>query len=336
MADLVIRNVSKSYDGRTPILKNVSLHADDGEILTVLGPSGCGKSTLLRVIAGLERADEGDVEIGGTRVNDREPKDRDIAMVFQSYALYPHMSVFDNIAVSLRLRGMPSDKIRERVHATAQKLGIERHLGRRPKELSGGERQRVALARTLVREPKLFLLDEPLSNLDALLRERARAELKTLFTQVRATVVYVTHDQVEAMTLSDRVAVLRAGQAEQVAPPEDIYRRPATVFVAGFVGSPRMNLLSGDILPGSGAHTVGIRPEDVVIAEDGPLEMDVALRETLGPNHLLTLRRGALEVRALIPTDRKTESTLRIRIPLERAHLFDPDGKRLETERVPR
>jgi len=316
-AQLRLSNVVKSYDGKTPIVKGVSFDIAEGEFLTILGPSGCGKSTLLRAIAGLERADAGDIEIAGRRVNDLEPRDRDIAMVFQSYALYPHMSVFDNIAVALKLRG--ARDIRPRVEDAARRLGIDKHLARRPKELSGGERQRVALARALVREPKLFLLDEPLSNLDALLRERARAELKSLFKTLKATVVYVTHDQVEAMTLSDRVAVMNAGLVEQLAPPQEVYARPATLFVAGFVGSPRMNLLP---------DSTGIRPEDVVVGE-GPIDAAVTLREPLGAHHLLTLKTADAELRALVPAGWQGGPEVRIALPPERVHRFGADGRRI-------
>ncbi|MBI2901441.1 MAG: ABC transporter ATP-binding protein, partial [Planctomycetes bacterium] len=301
----------------------MDLEVVDGELLVLVGPSGCGKTTTLRIIAGLEDPTEGEVWIGGRMVNGVAPKDRDVAVVFQSYALYPHMTVFDNIAAALRLRGTGREEIRARVEKTAGNLGIAGHLRRFPRELSGGERQRVALARALVRQPRLFLLDEPLSNLDAQLRERARGELKALFKQLRATVVYVTHDQTEAMSLSDRVAVMREGTVEQVGTPEEIYGRPATVFVAGFVGSPRMNLFR------RGEETVGIRPEDVRIADDGEIEMSVRLVEPLGPQRLLTLAGGGLELRALVPAGEPARPAVRVRLDPARLHRFGPEGRRV-------
>lgn len=329
MAKIRLVNVVRQYAPRgARAVDGVSLEASDGQILTVLGPSGCGKSTLLRLIAGLEQPDAGEVWIGDRCVNGVEPRDRDVAMVFQSYALYPHMNAFDNIAVSLRLRRVPNDQVRRRVEEAAGKLGIAHLLGRYPREMSGGERQRVAVARALVRNPQVFLLDEPLSNLDASLRERTRAELKSLFQQLRATVVYVTHDQIEAMTLSDRVAVMRAGRLEQLGTPEEIYRRPATVFVAGFVGSPGMNLLRGEAV-GVAACTVGIRPEDVVVAEQGEFAMQVVLRENLGAHTLVTLRGGSFELRALVPSDRGIGTAIRVSLPRNRMHLFDTDGRRI-------
>lgn len=329
MAKIKLVQVVRRYAQRNaPAVNGVSLEAADGQILTVLGPSGCGKSTLLRLIAGLEQPDSGEVHIGDRCVNGIEPKDRDVAMVFQSYALYPHMNAFDNIAVSLRLKRVPKDQIRQRVEQAAQTLGIAHLLKRYPREMSGGERQRVAVARALVRNPQVFLLDEPLSNLDASLRERTRAELKSLFKQLNATVVYVTHDQIEAMTLSDKVAVMRAGHFEQLGSPEEIYQRPATVFVAGFVGSPSMNLLPGDAL-GVRAATVGIRPEDVLVGEQGEFAMSVVLRENLGAQTLVTLRNQSLELRTLMPSDRDLGASARVSLPRNRMHLFDKDGRRI-------
>jgi ABC-type sugar transport system ATPase subunit len=321
MAELRIDRVTKSFGRETPAVRDVSLAVPDGEILTVLGPSGCGKSTLLRLVAGLEKADSGDISIGGRRVNDLEPKDRDIAMVFQSYALYPHMTVFDNIAASLKLRGVPRDEIRSRVEESAGKLGIQSHLRRYPRELSGGERQRVALARTLVRKPHVFLLDEPLSNLDAQLRERTRGELKSLFKQLRATVVYVTHDQVEATTLSDRVAVMREGRIEQLGTPDEIYRRPATRFVAEFVGSPSINIVPEK------DQCMAVRPEDVVLDPAGPHELQVVLRESLGAQQLLTLKSESMQLRALVPA--AWAPVDRVRVRFEVVHRFDREGRRV-------
>jgi len=328
MAELRLDRVSKSYRAERPAVRELSLAVADGEIVSVLGPSGCGKSTLLRLVAGLERADRGDILIGGRRVNDQEPKDRDVAMVFQSYALYPHMTVFDNIAASLKLRRVPIETIRQRVRGAAEKLGIRGYLDRHPRELSGGERQRVALARTLVREPQVFLLDEPLSNLDAQLRERTRGELKILFQQIKGTVLYVTHDQVEGTTLSDRVAVMREGLLEQVGTPDEIYQKPATRFVAEFVGSPGINILPGNLLPGEAA-SIGVRPEDVLVDANGAWDMKVILRESMGSQQLLTLRNDSMQLRALVPSASGLEERVRIRIDPARAHYFDRDGKRL-------
>ena len=331
MADLQIAGLRKSYDGRRDAIGDVSLEVPDGTTLTVLGPSGCGKSTLLRVVAGLEHPDAGDVFIDGTRVTDHEPRDRDIAMVFQSYALYPHMHVFDNISIALRLRRLPKHEIRSRVTRVAEMLDIAELLERRPRELSGGERQRVALARAIVRQPKMFLLDEPLSNLDALLRERAREELKALFLQMRATVVYVTHDQVEALTLSDQVAVMRDGRLEQVGTADSIYQRPATLFVAAFVGSPRMNVVPGALV-GVDAASVGIRPEDVAVGLEGQIEMALVMRESLGGQRLLTLGKDALRLRALVPSTvpLPDRSTLWVTLDPRHLHRFDHQGHRMD------
>ncbi len=336
MPHLELRGLRKSYDGKTDAVGGVSLAVEAGEIVTVLGPSGCGKSTLLRLVAGLERPDAGDVFLAGARVTDREPARRDVAMVFQSYALYPHMTVAENIAAPLRLRRRPAGEVRERVGEAAARLGLTPLLGRRPRALSGGERQRVALARALVRRPAIFLLDEPLSNLDALLREQARAELKALFSQLGATVLYVTHDQIEAMTLASRLAVMRGGRLEQVGTPADVYGRPDTTYVAGFIGSPRMNLLPGAAL-GVDAPTVGIRPEHVRIEAGAPLRFAVVLREPLGAQVVLTLRqaRGTappVELKALVPADAplaREGGEAAVAIDPARIHHFDADGRRL-------
>lgn len=328
MAEVRLENVTKSYDGRVRAVHEISLQVRDGQIVTVLGPSGCGKSTLLRLVAGLERTDGGEIYLGDRRVTSLEPRDRDVAMVFQSYALYPHMSAFENIAVSLRLRKVPRQEIRRRVEAAASMLGISSLLNRRPAALSGGERQRVALARAIVRSPKVFLLDEPLSNLDAALRDRTRGELKSLFKQIGGTVIYVTHDQVEALTLSDHMAVMRSGKIEQVGTPEEIYLHAATEFVAGFVGSPRMNFLPGKVLSDIAA-TIGIRPEDVEISDQGEFEMSVVLREMLGSQVLLTLRNQTLELKALVPAGWSPRTSVRVSLARARLHRFDEQGRRL-------
>ena len=248
MADVALRNVVKRFDD-VDAVRDISLNIPDNEFVVLVGPSGCGKSTTLRMIAGLEEATAGDILIGGQVVNDVPPKDRDIAMVFQNYALYPHMTVFENMSFGLRLRRIPKAEIRARVEQAAKILDITDLLGRRPKQLSGGQRQRVAMGRAIVRNPKVFLFDEPLSNLDAKLRVQMRTEIKRVHQQVKTTTIYVTHDQVEAMTLADRVVVMNGGRIEQIGRPHDLYHRPKTHFVAGFIGSPAMNFLPGRLRP---------------------------------------------------------------------------------------
>ncbi|MFT4183285.1 MAG: sn-glycerol-3-phosphate import ATP-binding protein UgpC [Rhizobium sp.] len=279
MAGITLKDVRKTYGGNVEAIRSVSLDIADGELIVLVGPSGCGKSTLLRMIAGLESITSGTVSINGRVVNDLEPSDRDIAMVFQNYALYPHMTVRQNLAYGLKNRSMPKDEIDRRIAATARSLEIEPFLERKPRQLSGGQRQRVAMGRAIVREPAAFLFDEPLSNLDAKLRVQMRVEIKRLQRSLATTSVYVTHDQMEAMTLADRLVVLNGGRIEQVGTPIELYERPATTFVATFIGSPSMNLLkaaanSGIALsPGAGPAaadtTIGIRPEDLHLA-DGP------------------------------------------------------------------
>src|SRR5207302_1007979 len=242
MAQVALRKIVKTFD-RTPAVQGIDLDIADREFVVLVGPSGCGKSTTLRMIAGLEEASAGEIFIGGELVNDLPPKDRDIAMVFQNYALYPHMTVFENMSFGLRLKRYPKAEIRERVENAARILDITELLGRRPKQLSGGQRQRVAMGRAIVRNPKVFLFDEPLSNLDAKLRVQMRTEIKKVHQKVRTTTVYVTHDQVEAMTLADRVVVMNHGRIEQVGSPNELYHKPATKFVASFIGSPAMNFI---------------------------------------------------------------------------------------------
>src|SRR5581483_605433 len=248
MAEVQLRKLEKRYTNEAHAVKGVTFTAHDGEFVVLVGPSGCGKTTTLRMVAGLEEITSGDLLIDGERVNDREPKDRDVAMVFQNYALYPHMTVFENMAFPLKMRKVPKAQIKTQVEEAATLLGIERHLKKKPKELSGGERQRVAVGRAIVRKPKVFLFDEPLSNLDAALRTQMRAELKRIQRRLGATMLYVTHDQVEAMTMGDRIAVLHKGSLEQYDTPAAIYDKPATAFVARFLGSPGMNILPGGIV----------------------------------------------------------------------------------------
>src|SRR5918997_2305399 len=253
MAQVSLRRVVKEYEGGVQAVKGIDLEIADHEFVVLVGPSGCGKSTTLRMIAGLEEISDGEIDIGGTVVNDVPPRDRDIAMVFQNYALYPHMSVYDNMAFGLMLRKFDKGEIRRRVENAARILDIGMLLDRKPKALSGGQRQRVAMGRAIVRDPKVFLFDEPLSNLDAKLRVQMRTEIKKVHQTVRTTTVYVTHDQVEAMTLADRVVVMNGGVIEQVGPPQELYHRPATRFVAGFIGSPAMKMGPARLENGAGA-----------------------------------------------------------------------------------
>ena len=272
MAGLSLRSVKKSF-GEVEVVHGVDLEIADREFVVFVGPSGCGKSTLLRMIAGLEDITSGEIAIDGRVVNELDPKDRDIAMVFQDYALYPHMTVFENMAFSLRYRGIDRQEIRRRVDEAARILDIEPYIARMPRQLSGGQRQRVAMGRAIVRDPKVFLFDEPLSNLDAKLRVQMRTEIKRLRERVATTTIYVTHDQVEAMTLADRIVILNHGRIEQIGTPEDVYDRPASTFVAGFIGAPPMNLLPAAALPAAGRPSedllLGVRPEHLVWHEGG-------------------------------------------------------------------
>src|SRR5215210_44355 len=273
MANVVLKHLNKKYPNGFHAVRDVNLEIADGEFMVLVGPSGCGKSTTLRMVAGLEESTGGEIYIGDRLVNEVAPGERDIAMVFQNYALYPHMSVYQNMAFGLKMRRTPKAEIKKRVNEAAALLSIDSLLERRPRELSGGQRQRVALGRAIVREPKVFLFDEPLSNLDAKLRVETRAELARLHRRLGATIVYVTHDQEEAMTLGSRVAVMRDGFLQQVAPPMELYRRPANRFVASFVGSPAMNFLPGDLVRGLGAASadkiLGVRPHEIVLAQAG-------------------------------------------------------------------
>ncbi len=265
MAQVSLRRIIKAYEGGVQAVKGIELEIDDHEFVVLVGPSGCGKSTTLRMIAGLEEITDGEIAIGGTVVNDIPPRDRDIAMVFQNYALYPHMSVYDNMAFGLTLRKFPKAEIDKRVKEAARILDITLLLDRKPKALSGGQRQRVAMGRAIVRDPKVFLFDEPLSNLDAKLRVQMRTEIKKVHQTVRTTTIYVTHDQVEAMTLADRVVVMNHGVIEQVGPPQELYHHPATKFVAGFIGSPAMNFLPAKLDEASGALKV-VLPDGTALA----------------------------------------------------------------------
>ncbi len=268
MGSIQLKGIHKSF-GELAVIKGVDIHINDGEFVVFVGPSGCGKSTLLRMIAGLEEISSGTVSIDGVMVGDLPSSKRGLAMVFQSYALYPHMSVYKNLAFGLKLAKRPKQEIQARVEKAAKILQITDYLERLPKALSGGQRQRVAIGRAIVREPKAFLFDEPLSNLDAALRSDMRVELSDLHKKLEATIVYVTHDQVEAMTLADKIVVLNAGRVEQIGTPLELYTKPDTLFVAGFIGSPRMNFLKGKIATDKGADICGVRPEHITLSEEG-------------------------------------------------------------------
>ncbi len=283
-----LESVNKRY-GSTVALDSLNLQVEPGEFFVLLGPSGCGKTTALRIVAGLETPTTGTVRIGDRVVNDIEPKDRDVAMVFQNYALYPHLTVRRNIEFPLRARRVSSHERERRVMEVAESLQLEDQLNRKPGQLSGGQRQRVALARAIVREPNVFVMDEPLSNLDARLRVEMRAELIDLHLKNGTTVLYVTHDQVEAMTMGDRIAILKDGVLQQVGTPKDVYDRPANTFVAGFIGNPPMNLMPGELL-GEPGMIVGIRPENVFLDDNGSIETRVTLVESLGHEHHVACR----------------------------------------------
>jgi multiple sugar transport system ATP-binding protein len=334
MQAIRIDHVSRSF-GNFKALDDVSLEINDRETITVVGPSGCGKSTLLRVIAGLEQPTSGNLWIDGQNVNDVPTRSRNIAMVFQSYALYPHMTCYDNLALNLRIKGTPAPEIEKQIQEAARTLGIEKLLQKTPRQLSGGERQRVAVGRALVRKPRVFLFDEPLSNLDALLRERVRHELKELFRKIQAAVVYVTHDQVEALTLADRVVILNRGRVQQIGPPEDLYRRPDNRFVASFIGSPSMNLFETDLDEGcfrlgsqvidtgldfSGPVEIGIRPESIKLG--GLYSATVLWVENLGMQSLIGLELGGVRLTALSP-ERPATPSINLSIDVKDIHVFE-------------
>jgi sn-glycerol 3-phosphate transport system ATP-binding protein len=337
--------------GNVAVIHRVDCEIADGEFVVILGPSGCGKSTLLRIVAGLETQTEGDVFIGERNVGKIEPKDRNIAMVFQTYALYPHMTVRENISYGLRVRGLPKQEIASKVEEVARILELGALLDRRPRQLSGGQRQRVAMGRAIVRAPDAFLFDEPLSNLDAKLRVQMRVELKELHAKLRTTSIYVTHDQVEAMTLADRLIVMNAGIAEQIGAPLDVYARPASVFVASFIGAPAMNLLPaslasdrvrmGDVeldlaaqaAEGPAEITLGIRPEHLHLDSAGALKLKVVLVEALGADTLVYGRLGATgeTLIARVPGTVKVAmgDALSLRVAAQDLHVFDrATGKR--------
>ena len=340
MAEVVLKNITKRWDDFIAV-DNQSLDIRDKEFLVLLGPSGCGKTTTMRMIAGLEEPTDGEIWIDDRMVNDDLPKDRDIAMVFQNYGLYPHMSVFDNIAYPLKVRGTPKDEIATRVERAAAQVELVAFLDRKPRALSGGQRQRVALARAIVRTPKVFLMDEPLSNLDAKLRVSMRAELKHLSRELKITTIYVTHDQVEAMSLADRVAVMRDGVIQQLGTPDEIYNDPANMFVAGFIGSPAMNLVSGSIRGGiftsdnktalvavdskdRDVVVLGTRADDIDITEahEGDLNVPIYSFENTGENTLLTVQLGAQRIIARGERHLRKDQGDRIGIRLNPGHIY--------------
>jgi multiple sugar transport system ATP-binding protein len=370
MAQVDLQGVGKLY-GTTRALRDVNLSVADGEFLVLVGPSGCGKSTLLRMVAGLEDISEGELQIGGDRANEKAPRDRDVAMVFQSYALYPHMDVRRNMGFGLEVRKVAPEEIERRVLAAARLLDIEALLNRRPKDMSGGQRQRVAMGRAIVRSPAVFLFDEPLSNLDAALRSQMRAELKQLHARLKATMLYVTHDQVEAMTLADRICVLRDGVVQQVGTPAEVFERPVNRFVAGFIGSPSMNFLQGryvdgavrgegyevvaagsasaegadgvppspELVPGTkiGEQEVvlGLRPNDLRFDDGGGIKGEVVLVEPMGWEAHVHVRVGEVIVLVRVETTELggVQTGTTVRLSPSRLHLFEADesGARLGT-----
>ncbi|MGB1160482.1 MAG: ABC transporter ATP-binding protein [Alphaproteobacteria bacterium] len=340
---LTIKSLHKSF-GDIEVLRDINVSIEPGDFLVLVGPSGCGKSTLLNCIAGLEETTSGEIWVADRNVTQTPPRDRDIAMVFQSYALYPTMTVAQNIGFGMRVRRIPSDQINARVKEVAAMLQIEHLLERRPSQLSGGQRQRVAMGRALVRNPALFLFDEPLSNLDAKLRVEMRREIRELHHRTNTSMVYVTHDQVEAMTLATKIVILKNGEVQQVGSPDDIYHRPANTFVADFMGSPPMSLLtatrSGDRLElgenialpvppsmpaDAQALTVGIRPEDIILDPEGPFSMEAGMIEKTGPDAFVNLRAGTQTVLARVPSALAPDSgaTIRVRIDLEKLAFFE-------------
>ncbi len=353
MAGVDFVDVKKSF-GAFPVIKGVDIQIEDGEFVILVGPSGCGKSTLLRMLAGLENITAGEIRIGGRTVNALPPKDRDIAMVFQNYALYPHMTVADNMAFSLMLNGSAKAEIDKRVNAAAEILGLTKLLDRFPRQLSGGQRQRVAMGRAIVRDPQVFLFDEPLSNLDAKLRVAMRAEIKELHQRLKTTTVYVTHDQIEAMTMADKIVVMHDGVVEQIGAPLELYDRPANLFVAGFIGSPAMNMIKGRLdasdptrfvaadgtaLPVSrppaaakGRDLIyGLRPEYMALAGEG-LPAEVVVIEPTGYETQMIVRLGGTEVTCVFRerVDVRPGETIHLKIDAEHVHLFDVEsGRRL-------
>lgn len=341
MSAVEVRQLSKNFSDQ-PILKNIDLKVEAGEFMVLVGPSGCGKSTLLRTIAGLETPEQGKIFLSDKDITGFEPRERDVAMVFQNYALYPHMNVFENIAFGLRVRKLPLAEVENRVKATAQLLKIENLLHRKPKELSGGQRQRVALGRSLARQAPVILFDEPLSNLDAHLRQEMRVEIKKLHQQFKNTVVYVTHDQSEALTLGHRIVVLNEGRVEQIDTPEALYQRPQNLFVARFIGSPEMNIISGEVkggqfktqdlvlsVPGTpeGEVYLGIRPEDVRLGDRGT-PVKIHFYENHGSYGLFHCKLNGSDIKVMGSAEYLQLKNPHLELNLAKIHLFDKSGRR--------
>ena len=366
MASLSLKHIYKKYPGGVTAVSDFNLEIEDKEFVIFVGPSGCGKSTTLRMIAGLEEITEGELRIDGTLVNDIAPKDRDIAMVFQNYALYPHMTVYENMAFGLKLRKVPKETIKQRVEAAAKILGIEALLDRKPKAMSGGQKQRVALGRAIVREPKVFLLDEPLSNLDAKLRAAMRTEITKIHQTIGTTFIYVTHDQVEAMTMATRIVVMKDGFIQQVDTPQNLYDKPVNMFVAGFIGTPQMNFINATLerrdgkayvsfeghslsIPDEKANdpaleeyygkevVIGIRPECIHDEEifmqqfsDNVIEVDVDVTELMGAEIYLYLKAGEQNMTARVSSRSQARAGDRVKVAIEsaRIHIFDKDTQK--------
>ncbi len=337
MDALELENVTKSFGG-TQVLAGVNLRVLQGEFVVIVGPSGCGKSTLLRIIAGLDDHTSGHLRIGGALMDTVPPSKRGIAMVFQSYALYPHLNVADNMSLALKREGVPKDEIRRRIEAAAAMLALEPLLQRRPSQLSGGQRQRVAIGRAIVRQPKLFLFDEPLSNLDAALRVNTRLEIAQLHRALGASMIYVTHDQIEAMTLADKIVVMHGGKVQQVGSPSELYNEPANLFVAGFIGSPKMNFIEGDAAQQMGARTLGVRPEHLQLSKDsGRWSGKVRHLEYLGADSnvfVTTSLAGELTVRVVGEASVAIGDTVGVSPLPGRVLRFDADGLRMPRELV--
>ena len=362
MADITFKHVKKVYDKGNVVVPDLNLEIKDKEFIVLVGPSGCGKSTTLRMIAGLEEVSDGELYIGDRLVNNVAPKDRDIAMVFQSYALYPHMTVYKNMAFALELRKTPKDEIDKKVHEAAKILGLEEYLDRKPKALSGGQRQRVALGRAMVRNPSVFLLDEPLSNLDAKLRTEMRSQIAALHKRLQTTFVYVTHDQTEAMTMGDRIVVMKGGIIQQVDTPQALYNYPCNKFVAGFIGSPQMNFLNAKVEKNGDNYalafgeykipvqkpeleayvgkevTLGIRPEDIHaeesflnISEASNIEAHVDLAEMMGSEIYLYLTCAGQNLVARVPsrTGIKAEDHVKLALDTNKIHVFDAETEEI-------
>ena len=325
MSNVVLKNVKKIYDKKV-VINGIDLEIKDKEFLVLVGSSGCGKSTILRMIAGLEEISDGEILIGDTKVNNIPPKDRDIAFVFQSYALYPHMTVRENIAFGLKMRKVDKETINKKVEEAAKILNLTEYLDRKPKQLSGGQRQRVALGRAIVRNPKVFLMDEPLSNLDAKLRVQMRSEIKKLHEKLQTTFIYVTHDQTEALTMGDRIVVLDKGVIQQVASPEEIYNNPQNTFVAGFVGSPQMNFIDGELIKEEfQGKIVGIRPEKMVCGGEIRLSAKVDMAELLGSEKIAYFNLGKNKCSARLSADTEIKDTIELSFFEKDIYLFDKE-----------